>query len=243
VNLILDTGTRNLVLFGKRFKKNFEFLPERKVQFSGLGSGNSVFGKLSINNKVEINSVIGLDIPIVVVPSRNLFGALSNVHGVVGYEIFQKFEIEINSSTKQITFRSPLHNLKNPGFVRVPFKLIDCKPILDCEIFLRYDERRLCDLLLDTGSEFGLLLKINDNRWINESGPVNTFAKGFNGDLEGVEIQTDRVQVQNLSFDVGLSTMIHSPWHNYASIGMGILNHYTIILNYANGYVELKKTS
>ena len=73
VNLILDTGTRNIVLFGKRFQKYFKFEPSQQVQFSGLGSGNPVFGKLSINNEVSIQSVIGLDIPIVVVPNKNLF--------------------------------------------------------------------------------------------------------------------------------------------------------------------------
>jgi hypothetical protein len=241
VNLILDTGTRNLVLFGKRFKKDFDFLANKKVQFSGLGNGSPVFGKLSINNKVKINSVIGLDIPIVVVPNRNLFGSLSNVHGVVGYEIFQKFEIEINPLREEITFRSPMHKRTNDAFIRVPLAVKDCKPILDCEIFLEADQRRLCDLLLDTGSEFGLLMKSKDDQWVNGLGKVDTFGRGFNGAIEGVEIQTNRVQVENISFEVGPSRMIRSPWHDYASIGMGILSQYIIILNYAQGYVKLKK--
>lgn len=241
VNLILDTGTRNIVLFGRRFKKEFDFLPDNQVQFSGLGNGSSVFGKLSINNKVEINSVIGLDIPVVVVPSRNLFSTFANVHGVIGYEIFLKFEVEINPKKQEITFRSPMHHLNNPGFVRVPLQIKDCKPVLNCEIFLKPEQRRLCDLLLDTGSQFGLLIKSNNNGWISESGEMTTFARGLNGKLEGVEIEPDHVQVQNLSFDVGPSRMIHSPWHDYASIGMGILSQYVIILNYVKGYVELRR--
>ena len=243
VNLILDTGTRNLVLFGKRFKKMFEFLPDRKVEFSGLGEGNSVLGGLSINNKVKINSVIGLDIPLVVVPGRNLFGVLSNVHGVIGYEIFQKFEIEINPAKEEITFRSPMHNRNDKSFIRVPLKVKDCKPILDCEIFLTSDKRRLCDLLLDTGSEFGLLVKSNDDLWINESGKLSTVGRGFNGSVEGVQIQTNKVQVQNISFNVGQSHLINSPRQDYASIGMEILSQYIVVLNYPKGYVELKSRS
>ena len=45
VNLILDTGTRNIVLFGKRFQKYFTTQPNRPIQFSGLGSGKPVIGK------------------------------------------------------------------------------------------------------------------------------------------------------------------------------------------------------
>lgn len=241
VNLVLDTGTRNLVLFGKRFKKVFEILPDRKVQFSGLGNGSPVFGNLSINNKVEINSVIGLDIPVVVVPSKNLFGAFVNIHGVIGYEIFQKFEVEINPLVKEITFRSPLHKRIDESFVRTPMRIKDCKPILDCEIFLRADQKHLCDLLLDTGSEFGLLIKSKENLFLNGSGGFDSFARGFNGSLDGVVIPAGKVKVHNITFDVDEPRMIHSPFHNYASIGMDVLSQYIVVLNYAKGYIELKR--
>src|SRR5687767_14368562 len=55
VNLILDTGCRNLVLFGKRFQKLLELNPGRQVQFSGLGSGKPVSGFLSLSNKTSIH--------------------------------------------------------------------------------------------------------------------------------------------------------------------------------------------
>src|SRR5687768_7707695 len=51
VNLVLDTGCRNLVLFGKRFQRLFLTEPNQKVQFSGLGDGNPIHGNLSLNNK------------------------------------------------------------------------------------------------------------------------------------------------------------------------------------------------
>jgi hypothetical protein len=50
VNLILDTGCRNLVLFGKRFQKLFDIQPGREVKFSGLGAGHPVVGGVSLNN-------------------------------------------------------------------------------------------------------------------------------------------------------------------------------------------------
>src|SRR5688572_25246721 len=47
VNLILDTGCRNLVLFDKSFLKLLKLEKGRQVQFSGLGSGAPVYGHLS----------------------------------------------------------------------------------------------------------------------------------------------------------------------------------------------------
>jgi hypothetical protein len=46
VNLILDTGCRNLVLFGKKFENLFQFSKGREVKFSGLGTGASVSGQI-----------------------------------------------------------------------------------------------------------------------------------------------------------------------------------------------------
>src|SRR5687768_15698650 len=105
VNLILDTGCRNLVLFGKKFQKLFSTVQGQPVQFAGLGNGKPVNGKLSLNNKVSIHAVIGEQIPVVVVPQRNLFSAYQNIHGVIGYDILIKFEIELNSQQQLITFR------------------------------------------------------------------------------------------------------------------------------------------
>src|SRR6187399_3279335 len=57
VNLILDTGCRNVVLFGKRFMREFNIHPDKRVEFSGLGSGRSVAGRISLGNKVSIDAV------------------------------------------------------------------------------------------------------------------------------------------------------------------------------------------
>src|SRR5688572_28274811 len=105
VNLILDTGCRNLVLFGKRFQKLFQSEPNQKVQFSGLGDGSTILGKLSLNNKVSIQAVIGEKIPVVIVAERNLFSSYGDILGVIGYDFFIKFEIEVNPLKQLITFR------------------------------------------------------------------------------------------------------------------------------------------
>ena len=243
VDLILDTGASNLVLFGKTFQKYFQFVPDGKVQFSGLGSGKTLSGKLSIDNKVEINSVIGLDIPVVVVSEKNLFSALKNVDGYIGYEILQKFEIEINPARQTISFRSPMHERFPYGFTRIPFKVKGSRPILDCAILLSLEQKRLCDLMIDTGSAFGLLMMSTDEHWIDDKGRPESFARGFSGEVKGVEIKSSKIHLKNFVLDTGSSRIIRSAKRDYASIGMGILSQYSFILNYVKGYVELRKAN
>src|SRR4051812_38731006 len=59
VNLILDTGCRNLVLFGKRFQRLLKLNSGKQIQFSGLGTGKPVHGFLSLSNSVSIHQVLG----------------------------------------------------------------------------------------------------------------------------------------------------------------------------------------
>lgn len=171
VNLILDTGCRNLVLFGKKFQKLLDIQPEKRIQFSGLGDGDAIAGKLSLNNKVTISTVIGEKIPVVLIPDQNLFASYPNIHGVIGYDIFVKFEIELNPRKQQITFRPANTAILDKEYQKVPIRIEDSRPIVTSQIFFADSQRQLCDLMIDTGSSLGLLVKTSDvKKFLDVSG-------------------------------------------------------------------------
>jgi hypothetical protein len=242
VNLILDTGCRNLVLFGKRFEKLLKFRTERQVQFSGLGSGAPVYGSLSLSNKVSLQDVLGEKIPIVVVNQRNVLSTFKDVHGIIGYEIFQKFEIEINPERQTITFRPAATAHAPEGFKQVPLKLVDSRPVVESEIFLTAKSGRQCELMIDTGSVLGLLLKTTTIADFGEY-KSTVLGQGLNGPIFGFHVLSTVVRLA--SFDlVRLSTgVIESPWHNYASIGMAVLKDYVVVLNYCKAYACFKQVA
>ena len=136
VNLILDTGCRNIILFGKKLHREFETTADRKVEFSGLGNGKPITGNLSLNNTVTMGRVEGVNMPIVIVPHPNLFAGYRHVDGVIGYDIFIKFEVEINASRRLITFRPALSALLSSDFEKVPLQIEDSRPIVRSKLFL-----------------------------------------------------------------------------------------------------------
>jgi len=241
VNLILDTGCRNLVLFGKRFQKLFNLEPNRNVQFSGLGSGKPVVGGLALNNKVSIDAVLGENIPVVVIPNQNLFSAYTKVHGVIGYDIFTKFEVEFNLSKKLITFRPAAKAELAAAFTRVPIRIEDSRPLIDCRVIFTDDKTHLCDLMIDTGSTLGLLLKTTEIENYHLTGRKTVLGRGFNGVFEGIETITEKVILSELEIRSVQTGIIHSPWHNYASIGMDVMKDYSLVLNYCKGYAGFRK--
>lgn len=241
INLILDTGCRNLVLFGKRFKKLFTFDPKQVVKFSGLGSGSPVVGKLSLHNKVSIDEVLGEEIPVIVIEKQNLFQQFTQVHGVIGYDIFTKFEVEINPLIQKITFRPAATATLSVDFKHVPIRVQDARPLIDCRVVFTKDKTHLCDLMIDTGSALGLLLKTTDMNQYDVHGKRTMLGRGLNGEIYGLTTSTEKLVVGNFEMDNLLTGIIQSPWHNYASIGMDVLKDYSMVLNYCKGYAGFKK--
>lgn len=243
LNLILDTGCRNLVLFGKRFQKLLQLNPSRQIQFSGLGSGKPVHGFLSLQNKVSIEQVLGESIPVVVVPERNVLGVYENVHGVIGYDIFLKFEIELNTLARTITFRPAMKATAPSGYVQVPLRIVDSRPIMSSNILVRSEKDKSYDLMIDTGSTLGLLLKTTNMKDFDHSTAQRVIGLGFNGPIHGYRTTADRLQLEGMHMEDLPTGIIESPWHNYASIGMEVLKEYVLVLNYCKSYACFRKHS
>ena len=241
VNLILDTGCRNLVLFGKRFQKLLPLNKDKEIIFSGLGSGAAVRGNLALDNTVSIHSVLGNHVPIVVVADKNLFGRYRDVDGVIGYEIFLKFEIEINPSIKTITFRPGSRVTAPEQYTKVPLEVVDSRPVMRSDIFFDNGDPSRCDLMIDTGSSIGLLLKTTDvERYEHSDEPV-LIGMGLNGKLYGYRTKADKLSVSGFEMEFVSAGIIESDWHNHASIGMEVLKDYIIVLNYCQSYACFKK--
>lgn len=242
VNLVLDTGCRNLVLFGKKFRKLLKFPNNHAVQFSGLGSGKPVTGNVSLYNKVAIHQVLGERIAIVVVPSRNLFKQYEHIDGVIGFELFLKFEIELNSSARVIKFRPAQHAAAPDGFSIVPLRIVDLRPVMDSRIKLEEESPLSCDLMIDTGSNLGLLFKTTAMNRFTAPSRKQLIGFGFNGAISGYRTSSESVLLDGVSMHDIPTGIIESPWHNYASIGMEALKDYVVIINYYKLYAGFKRS-
>lgn len=241
VNLILDTGCRNLVLFGKKFKKLMKIEEGRPVQFSGLGSGKPVVGVLSLNNRISIHQVLGERIPVVIVPSKNVLSNYKDVDGVIGFELFLKFEIELNPREKIIKFRPAEHSSVPKDFSAVPLRIVDLRPVMDSKVTLGEEFPLHCELMIDTGSNLGLLVKTTEMEKFTTTARKQLIGFGFNGEVMGYHTLSEKLLLDGLSLEDVPTGIIESPWHNYASIGMSVLKDYVVIINYFRLYACFKK--
>ena len=211
VNLILDTGCRNLVLFGKKFQKLFKTEPDKKILFSGLGDGSPISGKLSLGNKVSIHAVIGEKIPVVLVPQQNLFSTYANIHGIIGYDIFIKFEIELDPVQQLITFRPASSAELSSEYEKIPLVIRDSKPLIRSQVLFRDYEEVACDLMLDTGSSLGLLMKTTDLKKFPWGNNKKVLGRGLNGNVMGIETMATKLVLDNFEISAITAAILIPP--------------------------------
>ena len=236
VNLILDTGSRNLLLFGKRFEKIFNIEPVRRIKFAGLGNGGPLSGKLALDNKVSIHALLGEKIPVVIVPRNSLFAGRPDVHGIIGYDIFIKFETTIDASNQLITFR-PAEEADLPyGYTKIPLRIEDCKPLIHSKVFFSNPEGTAFDLMLDTGSALGLLLRSADTKRFESGTPGKILGRGLCGFVTGSIARAEKLVIDTFEIKALIAGISWSTIHSHGSIGMGVMKDYTIVLNYCKAY-------
>jgi hypothetical protein len=241
VNLLLDTGCRNLVLFGKKFISLLN-VDTRTTRFSGHGQGKPVEGRLSFNNKVAINAILGTQVPVVVVGEKNVFARYSDVHGVIGYELFLKFEIEINSRTKEMIFRPAAFAPLRQGFNTIPLEIVDSKPVMNSTITFDGKQKHY-STIIDTGSYLALFVNGYDPDLKFSSKPT-VIGRGMNGIITGYKTTPEKIEIGELTFnDIDANVIDNHTRDHYASIGMEVIRDYIMILNYSKAYVSFKKNT
>lgn len=241
VNLILDTGCRNVVLFGKKFEKLLTVSPGNKVRFSGLGNGSPVDGSLSLGNRITIEQVLGEKIPVVVVPEKNIFRQYKDIDGVIGFDIFFKFEIELKPREQLITFRPADYCQPPIGFTKVPLRLVETQPVMDSRVLMSEDQTRNYELMIDTGSTFGLLVKTTTMSQFKNKNFTETIGYGFNGPIRGYNTISDELVLNGYRIADVPTGVMESAVQNCASIGMEILKDYVVVINYLKSYACFKK--
>ena len=63
----------------------------------------------------------------------------------------------------------------------------------------------------------------------------------MSGTIEGISTMAQTINLAGINFQNQSTGIILSAWHNYGSIGMGVLKEYALIINYTGAYAGLKK--
>jgi len=255
LKFILDTGIRTSILTEKIFGDMLNVPYTRKISIKGPGSELVVEASVANNVTVELPGLIGRGQALLVLEEDYLqldsyLG--TEVQGILGYEIFSRFVVEIDYRSKMLVVYKPDRYKVRRRYTRVPIEIIDTKPYLRATV--KIDEGHCADakLMIDTGASHALMLedRDDDNIFLPDKRLKTTLGRGLGGEITGHLARVDEVALDEFQFNEviasypELSTYLDTlDLEREGTIGGELLNRFRVVFDYGNNYLYLKKNS
>ncbi|MBC8644156.1 clan AA aspartic protease [Flavobacterium lindanitolerans] len=102
LNMLLDTGADNSMIFSLPENDTIQFKKYKKVKVRGIGSEDIIEALLSVDNKIKISSYEDNKFPILIVLNQDVnFSSRLGipVNGVIGYSFLRN--VQLKSITKK----------------------------------------------------------------------------------------------------------------------------------------------
>ena len=258
LNFLLDSGVQETILFSMEDKKEVSFFNVEKITLRGLGSEESIEGLKSGNNTLEVKGLKYTNhlLYIVLDQSFNLSYHIGiPVNGIIGYNFFKSNLVEINYERKRITVYRDKQKIRKKienKFQHVPITIERSKPYITGSLVLNAVEIPV-KLLIDIGNSDALWLFQNDSKMIKipEKNFEDYLGKGFSGDVEGRRALIKKFTMSKFEFynpiiafpdtiSIRHVTMVKD---RSGSVGSEILKRFTLVFDYPNQKIFLKKNS
>jgi hypothetical protein len=254
LKFILDTGVRTTVLTEKSLTDLLNLTYSRKITIQGAGGEKIIDAYVANNITLNINGLIGHGHAMLVLEKdllqlKNYLGV--SVHGVLGYELFSRFVVEINYDRKVVIFHEPNQYRKRARFREFDLIVEDTKPYYYLDITIREGHTFRGKFMLDTGASHSLMInKLSDSLLFVPSPSLESnLGRGLGGDIFGDVARIDRVSIENFHFKEVISTFPNEETYmidldkiyRNGTVGGGMLSRFRIVFDYVHSKLYLKK--
>ncbi len=258
LKFVLDTGVRTAILTQKTFTDILNLAYSRKYTISGPGGEQIIDAYITNNVSLELPGVTGRGHALLVLGEdylelRNYLG--TDVHGILGYELFSRFIVEVDYDKKMLTLTVPDRFKKSRKFQSIPIKIEDTKPYVTTSVVLADGTQLTAKLLVDSGASHGLMLEPTSDPRIRvpDSTVSSVIGRGLGGEITG---KVGRIRSLELgSYDIKNAIANFPDPNSYfdslklgstkrnGAIGGEVLSRFTVIFNFPEEKIYLKKNS
>lgn len=258
LKFILDTGVRTAILTQKTFTDILNLSYSRKYTISGPGGVQIIEAYITNNVSLELPGVLGRGHTLLVLGEdylelRNYLG--TDVHGILGYELFSRFIIEVDYKKKLLTLMALERFKKRRKYQSIPIKIEDTKPYISTSVVLADGTQLTAKLLVDSGASHGLMLEpTSDSRIVVPDNTVSSIiGRGLGGEITG---KVGRIQSLKLgTYEIeNVITNFPDPNSYFDSLKLGaterngaiggdVLSRFTVIFNFPKEEMYLKKNA
>ncbi len=258
LKFILDTGVRTTILTEKTFSDILKLTYNRRYLIAGPGGEKLVEAYVTTNVTLDLPGIHGEGHAMLVLEKdylelRNYLG--TDVQGVLGYEIFSRFIVEINYERKLLTITQPefFHPKRNYQVLHISVE--DTKPYITVPVELNDNTTIQAKLMVDSGASHGLVLdpKSNEKIIVPEKHVSSLIGRGIGGVILGqiariksLDLGTYHFRDLIANFPDGnsyIDTLKASDVYRNGSVGGEILSRFTTVYNFPQEKLYLRKNT
>ncbi len=258
LKFILDTGVRTAILTQKSFSDILNLDYSRKYSISAPGGQQIIDAYITNNVSLELPGVLGRGHAMLVLGEdylelRNYLG--TDVHGILGYELFSRFIVEIDYERKLLTLTLPSAFKKRRRFQTIPIRIEDTKPYMTTSVVLDDGTQLTAKLLVDSGASHGLMLEPTSDRRIHvpDSTISSIIGRGLGGEITGKVGRIQMLRMGTYEIDDVIASF-PDPNSYFDSLKLGatgrngavggeVLSRFTVIYNFPREEMYIKKNA
>jgi hypothetical protein len=258
LKFILDTGVRTAILTQKTFTDILNLSYSRKYSISGPGGEQIIDAYITNNVSLELPGVSGRGHALLVLGQdylelRNYLG--TDVHGILGYELFSRFIVRVDYEKKLLTLMIPKKFKKRRKFQAIPIKIEDTKPYVTTSVVLSDGTQLTAKLLVDSGASHGLMLEPTSDPRIKvpDSTISSIIGRGLGGEITGKVGRIQSLKLGNYEIKKVIANF-PDPNSYFDSLKLGatkrngaiggeVLSRFTVIFNFPKEEIYIKKNA
>lgn len=257
LNFIVDTGVNYPILFNLSQSDSLRFFDYEEIEIRGLGEGDAVKAIRSRNNAFRVGSLINTSQELYILMDReiNFSSRLGvEVHGVIGYDLFKSFVVEINYRRGKMRFNRPesYQYRRCASCDETELHIIRNKPFLSGSIVQNEKEVPVF-LLMDTGSTDALWLLEDEETGIAvPKAYFNDFmGRGLSGNIYGKRARLEAfsfagftLKDAKVAFPDSSSVKHVTDWgQRNGSVGGEVMKRFHMVVDYPNERLRMKKNA
>lgn len=256
LNFLLDSGVEETILFSMEEMQEVSFNNIEKIKLRGLGSEEEIEGLKSTNNILETHGIKSSNhlVYIILDQSFNLSSHIGiPVNGIIGHKFFKNNLVEINYHKKKVIVHLNNEETRqklDKKFKSVPITIERSKPYIYTTAVSNGQEIP-AKLLIDIGNSDAFWIFENNKIKLPQKNFTDFLGKGFSGDIEGHRAKLEKFTISDFEFKNPIvsfpdSTSIRNVKmvpDRIGSVGGEILKRFTLVLDYADRKLYLKKNT
>jgi len=258
LSFILDSGVNKPILFNLSDKDSIQINNVSEIAIKGLGEGDAIDALSSSGNVFKIGKAINNDQLLYVVMDKelNLSPRLGlPVHGIIGYDLFRDFVVEINYSSKFIKLHFP-ELYKRPKKARtqtLPLHIVQNKAYVQGHVLMKNKHSIPVKLLVDSGSSDAIWLfeDVGKGLGVPKNNYEDFLGQGLSGSvfgkrtkIEGISLGSFQLKDAKVAFpDLQYFNSITSLGDRNGSLGGEVLKRFTLVFNYRERTLSLRKNA